>query len=201
MKESYIVQPTVVWTKDRNQAYVDGADAAFTVVRDWFLEKSGHTFNLEPADAMYWPPGKPASFYGIATSIPCDENEIIYLLVVGADVGGGTYGGKALGCPYSTVPGRACGSGGSVAVMAGLDPEEEGFPPQPWFHNELHEIHGSIAHEIGHCVGMPHPEDRLTTFMGSQWHLFPDQAISDAEMKVIRKSPFFHPSFGKRRKS
>ena len=72
--------------------------------------------------------------------------------------------------------------GGDIAAM--------GYPLVDWAREQRQAI-GAVAHEIGHCVGLPHPEDMADPTIMFGWWEFPAIGFQWAEREIVRASPFF----------
>src|SRR3990167_1456104 len=199
----YAVQPILIWPASMAAipGYRAACDRTFEAVQCWYREKAGRTFTLKstfeirvPWDQFYF-----ADMYQfcrrspMAPSNPCDPERIFYFVIPepppGAAVGGGTYDPNVWGCPPG-LPGRSCISGGMAHLLLGGDIAAMGYPLVDWAREQRQAI-GAVAHEIGHCVGLPHPEDMTDPTIMFGWWDFPAVGFQQAEREIVRASPFF----------
>lgn len=195
------VSPVIFTPNDvaRDRTWEREVVISFEMVRDYYLDKVGKTFQIYPFVVI--PKGNigtQAEFLAISGDFPkwqacmqlChdqgfldvnDPTHAYYLITREEWNTGGMVGAENWGAPF-IYPGRAC-STGHMGRLTGnvIDP---GWPE--WFADERREAAGSLAHELGHVfAGLPHPG--VSSIMENWWD-FPTVGFTQTELDTLAAS-------------
>lgn len=179
-----------------NEQYKSGIERAALSVQQFYKKQlNGLTFKINDPIVEVVKCDKPANYF---YTNPCDKdpdnwgfynayNEVNKL--VGAKYYDTTY----MWVIYSDGPGNKGRGGSSVCVM----PEDDliGLIGKHTEQPEINRWYGGLAHELGHALGLKHPENTTLDYKAIMWcglyGFYPDEAyFTDEDKKILRQSSF-----------